>query len=228
MTFSILTCSINREFYVKKCIEAFIKNSDYEKFDFEHFVLFMGKVPGKNFVNFWDNLPENYLNKALLMVWPEVLMDGEVMERMKKKYTKEIFGKLDDDAEIITNNYLTHAQEILRINPNISFSPYPLGLINNPGGVLSNNREVKYGENTDTFYTFRYVHHLGGFCRFTPMEILQKVNFTKHIRCEDTDISNYCLNNNVKMAYLENSMCVEHQETILGQQERAKIKGFNL
>jgi hypothetical protein len=122
-------------------------------------------------------------------------------------------------------------KEIARIKPDIVFSPYPVGLINNPGGPRGNRHEVIYSEVTDTYYTLRYVSHVGGFARISP-------SFTKNWKfdndlipgisgSEDSQFSLKCQQLNIPMAYLENAIVVEHQESTLGQHSRYGNNYFN-
>jgi len=84
---------------------------------------------------------------------------------------------------------------------------------------------VEYSVETDTYYTFRKVHHVGGFARIMPVEYFKQINFT-NTHSEDTECSTWCNNNNIPMYYLENALIVEHQESTLGQHARYGEKYF--
>lgn len=139
----------------------------------------------------------------------------------------DIIIKMDDDALPQSSDFFKHILAVHDLMPTLVFSPYPVGLINNPGGVLSNNRRVMYSQTTDTYYTLRFVNHIGGFCRVSPKNVVKDWVLSADLikgasGNEDSQHSNLCIYNNIPMAYLENSIIVEHQESTLGQHERYK------
>jgi glycosyltransferase involved in cell wall biosynthesis len=153
---------------------------------------------------------------------------GEANNRLIKECSGEIICKLDDDALPYGEHYFNHIKEIYNLTGgNCIFSPYPVGLINNPGGVHSKEHFLIYGKNTDTYYTFRKVHHIGGFARIMPSKIAKSFCWPfdyspLNSGREDVNFSEYCKTQNIPMFYLENSIIVEHLESTLGQKERYK------
>jgi hypothetical protein len=216
---SIFTSTSNRELYLKRLLSSVVRCSTVWPQTIEHIILFQGEKPSKDFEEFLSLLPSNY-SRAIKILHSSVIdNDGTVMNKAKNLAANDLFFKLDDDAKLVSEDYFMHALEIHKLVPNAMFSPYPVGLINNPGGVLSKEHSVKYSQDTDTFYTLRRVNHVGGFAKIIPTEYIKQVNFTNG-RQEDTDTSNWCISNGVPMYYLENSLIVEHQESTLGQHER--------
>lgn len=143
--------------------------------------------------------------------------------------TRPLIMKMDEDCEIVSRNFFIHIREINKLKPKLVFSPYPVGLINNPGGPPKNRHEVIYGEPLDTYYTFRYVSHIGGFARIAPRELVKDWKLpddldpqNKISGTEDGHHSAKCLASGIEMAYLENALIVEHQESTLGQHQRYK------
>lgn len=170
------------------------------------------------------NIPEqNYIK---IHRWESNCGAGEANNRILKHCDGEIICKLDDDALPYGENYFNHIREIFKLtNGSSVFSPYPVGLINNPGGVLSKDHQLMYSNNLDVFYTLRKVNHIGGFARISPANIAKSFNwpydYSPHNSGgEDVNFSQYCLSKNIPMFYLENSIIVEHQESTLGQKQR--------
>lgn len=142
------------------------------------------------------------------------------------KLTADTIIKMDDDCKIISEAFFLHIMAIRKLCPNLVFSPFPVGLINNLGGPrCMSERRVVYSDDTDTYYTFRPVRHVGGFARVTPLQILKGCKFKPDLQegisgNEDGQFSEYCISNSVEMAYLENAIIVEHNESTLGQHAR--------
>lgn len=154
---------------------------------------------------------------------------ANAMNNIIPTLVKPLIMKMDEDCEIISRNFFLHIKEINKLKPRLVFSPYPVGLINNPGGPPKVKHEILYGDKLDTFYTFRHVAHIGGFARIAPRELVKDWQFPNDLDpqnkisgTEDGHHSNKCLANGIEMAYLENALIVEHQESTLGQHERYK------
>jgi hypothetical protein len=153
---------------------------------------------------------------------------GEANNRLIRECKGDIICKLDDDALPYGDDYFKHVKQIYEItNKSCIFSPYPVGLINNPGGVLSKEHYLTYSEKLDTYYTLRKVHHIGGFARIMPSHIAKSFTWPydysdNNSGREDVNFSEYCRSQNIPMFYLENAIIVEHLESTLGQKERYK------
>lgn len=215
MKISIYTPTIGgRPLYIKKLFNFIHLNRDQ---DIDWHI----GVQGKNIV--LDIPNKDYIH---LHVWDENCGAGEANNKLLKHIDAEIVCKLDDDALPYGSDYFLHIREIFKLtNGNAIFSPYPVGLINNPGGVLSKEHSVVYSSNSDTYYTLRKVNHIGGFARISPAHIAKSFtwpyDFSAHNSGrEDVNFSSYCNSNNIPMYYLENSLIVEHQESTLGQHKR--------
>lgn len=225
---SIFTITLGRELYIKRLIESIsLLGGNY---DFEHYICFQGVKPSEDLLTYIKNLDERY--NIHLELWDKNYGIGEAINKILPKLKGDITIKLDDDAVLRSPNYFSHVKEINRLFPDIVFSPFPVGLINNLGGVQSSNRFVHYGENTDTYYTFRVVNHIGGFARISPTNIIKTFKFPNDLSSnnsgnEDVNFSNYCNQEGVMMCYLENALIVEHQESTLGQHERYGENYFN-
>lgn len=222
---SIYTITMGRELYLKRLISSIMNNIHYSN-DFEYYIGFQGVKPSDNLLYYIENFKKICPN-IYLEIWDSNCGSGEANNKIIPKLNGDIIVKLDDDALIQSSNYFEHIKEINRLIPNSIFSPFPVGLINNLGGVLSNERRVIYGENTDIYYTLRKVNHIGGFGRISPSNICKQYTWPYDLSeitsgNEDTNFSNFCKLKNIDMYYLENSIIIEHQESTLGQIERKK------
>lgn len=214
---SIYTLTLGREHYLKQLvtsIEDLGGTSNYE-----HHICFQGVKPSEDLAIFLDR------PRITTHLWEDNVGIAEGMNKIIPQLHGDIIIKMDDDCVIRSGQFLKHIEEVNRVFPNAVFSPYPVGLIGNPGGPRGHAHTVKYGENTDTYYTLRMVNHIGGFARVTPAHIVKDWEFEPDLvegqsGNEDGQHSQKCLTKNVPMAYLENAVIVEHQESTLGQHER--------
>lgn len=213
-TISIYTLTLGRWFYLKNLI-----NSINYNLNIEHYIIHQGVTPDEELISLYNK------NKIKPIYLHENIGIANAMNYIYPQLHGDIIIKLDEDAKIISNNFFEHILEINKLCPNLVFSPYPVGLINNPGGVLSKNHKVIKSEDTNTYYTLRLVNHIGGFSRISPSNITKSWKFQNDLikgisGNEDSQHSNLCNINNIPMAYLENAIVVEHQESTLGQHER--------
>lgn len=149
---------------------------------------------------------------------------GESLDIVHPKTTHPLIWKADDDCMIQSRDFFLHLEEINKMFPDMVFSPFPVGLIQNFGGVPSQDRFVRYSERTGVFYTFRRVRHVGGFARCCPAKYLVGLKFGVNSD-EDMFFSNVMGKQKIQMCYLENAIVVEHQESTLGQKERKSLVG---
>lgn len=144
---------------------------------------------------------------------------------MQNIHDNDLVLKLDDDCKIVSYlDFFQNAGILHKIMPELVFSPFPVGLINNLGGPPKNskNRKVIYYKNGDLILTLRPTNHVGGFARFAPAKFLKSCKLNNDLitgisGTEDGQFSQYCLKNNIEMAYLENGLIVEHMDSTLGQ-----------
>lgn len=144
---------------------------------------------------------------------------------MQNIHDNDLVLKLDDDCKIVSYlDFFQNAGILHKIMPELVFSPFPVGLINNLGGPPKNskNRKVIYYKNGDLILTIRPTNHVGGFARFAPAKFLKSCKLNSDLiqgisGSEDGQFSQYCLKNNIDMAYLENGLIVEHMDSTLGQ-----------
>ena len=214
-TISIFTCSMGRDKYLRDLINSI----DYDD-KIEHFIIFQGVKPDEKTKNLIDSIPNikcEYLKENIGI--------GMAMNYIYPKLSGDIIIKFDDDAKIISKDFFKHVREINRIHPNLVFSPFPVGLINNLGGPKGSEHYIDYSEGLDTYYTFRKVSHIGGFARISPRHNTGHWRFPNDLipgisGSEDGIHSQYCINDGIEMAYLESKIVVEHNESSIGQHHR--------
>lgn len=207
---TIITAPI-RNLYLERLFSSLERYSDDNRIN-KHILIFNGVEQTDEYNQLSDDKLKLCFSKDKLSV-------GKVLNTFKGEIESELVMKIDDDAEILSNKFFDHLFAIYEKNPGSVISPYPVGLINNPGGVPSNNRSVIFSEVTNTYYTLRHVNHVGGFARISPTYIYHCVDFSDGHN-EDGEFSSFCNKNNIPMFYLENNLVVQHQESSLGQHSR--------
>jgi hypothetical protein len=222
MNIDILTLSMGRDFYLNKNIES-IKRNLHDEVDIVQHIVLQGVGSSINFDNYET---KNYKIKVHKL-------EKNIGCGMGNNYIKSFLRddgfihKMDDDCEIVSHNYFIKLFYLLKMLPEkFSFSPYPVGLINNPGGVQKRSEHiVAYSKEIDQYYTLRPVHHIGGFARINPVKLFKEYIFPddlsdKDSGVEDISLSNYCQQHGIPLFYLENALVVEHMESTLGQHKR--------
>lgn len=210
---------MGRELYLERLLESISLLGGSEPF--EHYIVWQGVKPSESFLK---TVEEKYPH--VKMLYRETNEGIAVaMNFVLPKLKGDIVIKLDDDAILRSPNFFNHVREIHTMFPNLVFSPFPVGLINNLGGPNSQQRQVAYGDKTDTYYTFRLVGHIGGFARISPANPTKEwlFDYDKSDTAsgtEDGQHSQKCRSLGIPMAYLENALIVEHQESTLGQHAR--------
>jgi len=220
MNIAIYTFTLGRWEYLRKAIDSVNEASKGSNHSIKHFIYSQG-VPFPS-----DLVKSNHIEA--LETWDMNYGIAEGMNRVIKTFTSaDLVMKMDDDCKIVSSNFFDHIAEIHTLMPNMVFSPYPVGLIRNPGGPPGKRHEVKYSKSLDTYYTFRYVDHIGGFARIAPYNLVKNWEYVPDLFLgasgnEDGQHSSKCIQNSIPMTYLENAIIVEHQESTLGQHERYK------
>lgn len=213
---SIFTNTLGRELYLKKNLKA-VERSLNANIQIEHHIIFSGCSPSNELINFLKGL--TYCSQIKIEKTQEAYSIGKNLNYAKSQAKYPLFLKLDDDAEILTSDFFNHILEISTLKPNSVFSPFPIGLINNLGGVKAISHEVIFSEKMDAYYTLRKTNHVGGFCRICPTNLIKQVDFSDSHN-EDTEFSNFVRSKGIDLFYLENAIAVEHMESTLGQHKR--------
>lgn len=215
MNITIFTATLGREKYVKKLIESVINSTNWTEHSFFHYIVYQGE-PTKEFQDYVQNVPYKLqvnINKD------KKKSIGKLLEEFKPICNSDILWKLDDDALLYGENAFDHIEQLYKLYDLAIFSPYPVGFIEHLGGAKSRSHVTVYSKQMDTYYTLRISGHIPGFARIMPVKLFKQIDFTDRHN-EDVECSNWCLSNEVPMFTLENTLIVEHQETILGQYHR--------
>lgn len=225
MDISIITFTLGgREEYLAQCIISAVKNSYHHAspVNIEHHIVFQGcKYPETlEHIKSYARIVKNYT--IHIHEWPENVGIGAGLNKIIPQCVGSLIFKMDDDCKIISDHSFKNAFAIHKRFPDMTFSPYPVGLINNPGGPRGSSHFVWADSKADTFYTFRRVSHVGGFARFTPASLMKNFKFKDDLipgisGDEDGQYSNYLNSIGKPMCYLENRLVVEHNESTLGQ-----------
>jgi hypothetical protein len=216
-TIALYTFSMGRWHYLEKCIRSALRVRQEYLGPTRHIVCLQGVAPPDFLAEFGEQIE--------VIHWPQNCGIAEGINRISALLSEDIIIKMDDDCEIVSDRFLTHVAEIATLCPQLVFSPFPVGLIGNLGGVPSQQRSVIYSERLDTFYTLRAVPHVGGFCRISPRlttdwKLQPDLGIPGASGNEDVQFSALCGQSGIQMAYLENAIIVEHQESTLGQHAR--------
>lgn len=214
MNIEIFTVTCGRPLYIVRLLESLKTNTMAGSYT--HTIYFQGCYPTKNI----EMLAGSANGPTRLVHLPKQRKIGDLLSDIRMVFTGNIMIKMDDDCVIRSPNFMTHVEALYRIYPNAVFSPFPVGLIGNLAGVPSSDRHVVYSKETDTYYTLRKVHHVGGFARISPKWLYDDCIFPRQTHGEDSEFSMHCGRKGVPMYYLENALIVEHQESTLGQHKR--------
>jgi glycosyltransferase involved in cell wall biosynthesis len=217
---SIYTLTLGRELYLTRLLESLALLGGWEG-EYEHYIC----AQGVKLSNEFKELLETKYCHVKLVEWEENYGIAEGMNKILPQLKGDIIIKMDEDCILRSPNFFTHVTELHELIPTMVFSPFPVGLINNLGGPSSSQRGVIHGEKTDTYYTLRAVNHIGGFCRISPAKPTKEWVFDydksdEQSGSEDGQHSQKCMAQKLPMAYLENALIVEHQESTLGQHAR--------
>ena len=215
---SIYTFTLGRDYYLKNLVNSIERLGGHS--NYEHHICFQGVEPSREIKSFLEHKDEVTLHQ-----WEENVGIAEGMNTIIPLLKGDLIIKMDDDCVIRSGQFFKHIEAVSKLFPQTVFSPYPVGLINNPGGPRGHGHVVKYSEDTETWYTLRMVQHVGGFSRVSPRELVKDWVLTPDLiegqsGNEDGQHSSLCLANGIPMAYLENAIIVEHQESTLGQHQR--------
>lgn len=230
MDISIITFTMGgRDRYLFTCLDSVYNDINdqlvHDEIKIEHHLVFQGVAPTSGIKGCIETYKESNCYKLITHVWEKNIGIGAGLNKIISQCSGSLILKLDDDAEIISKNFFSRALFVNRKYPTAIFSPQPTGLINNMAGPPGHSRSIVYDENIDKYFTLRNVSHVGGFARFSPKSTFNSFIFPNDLikgisGTEDGNLSQYALQNNIPMFYVETGMVVEHNESILGQQAR--------
>ena len=229
---SIITFTLGgRPKYLINCLDSVYDDIHeqvvYSDIKIEHHLIFQGCGISEEVQGFLSYFKDTKCYSLITHEWPENIGIGAGLNAIIPQCKGELIFKMDDDCKIISNNFFESAITIYKAFPNSVFSPYPVGLINNPGGPRGLSHRVWEDKQLNKIWTKRIVTHVGGFARFSPKSLFDNFSFQNDLipgvsGNEDGQFSSYCNGKGIQMFYLENGMVVEHNESTLGQVLRYK------
>lgn len=223
----IYTFTMGRTYYLNRLLRSVLRSSASYAGRIEHHLCCQGVELDPETVAIVND--GTVRNPAFTVHnWPENIGTPAGVNRIVPTLQGDLIIKMDEDCLILSDDFFGHVSAVARLKQDAIFSPYPVGLIGFAGGPEALSRHVEYSPETETYYTFRSVNHVGGFCRVSPHHIVRDWTLTPgksvEVRNEDQQYSRLCRENGIDMFYLENALVVEHQESTLGQ--RARYGGY--
>jgi hypothetical protein len=214
----VYTFSLGRWDYLEKCILSIANAKLYYNGHIRHLIFLQGiSLPIEyNYLKGFAIFIENNTNEGIAL---------SINKAMLYVNDDEIIMKCDDDCKIIGDHFFNTVGYINNTFPSLVFSPFPVGLINNLGGSKMISHEVHYWKDSDIYLTFRRTEHIGGLCRVSPnitknWLLITDKNVAGFSGNEDIQFAHLSIQHNLPMAYLENNLIIEHQESTLGQHSR--------
>jgi GT2 family glycosyltransferase len=224
---SVITLTMGREKYLMDLIDSIMmQNYDESRGFFEHIICFQGSEPSDDLEAFFEHISGvEYPLKTVMNETNEGIGFGLNKAKEHIHPDSTLVMKADDDCVLRSPDFFEHVYAVMNELQEAVISPYPVGLIGNPGGVLSNDRKVIYGEPLDTYYTLRRVNHVGGFARISPTKLFKDFDFPYDKSdtasgWEDGHFARAMVAQGIPIYYLENALIVEHNESTLGQHAR--------
>lgn len=208
----IFTFTWNRLDYTKQMAES-LKTAGYP---FKWLILDQGSTDGTVEWLKKENPAQEYIyekeNIGIAEAW------NKCAEALKDC---DIIIKIDNDAELMTKNWLKLMVEIFERNRNVILSPYVEGLEDSPGGVL---RESPNGSpyNLINDRVLGLVPYLGGICWAAPKEVYKDFKFDGAMNLagnKDYIISQYAKSQGFNLFYLEETR-LAHIDGTKGQHEK--------
>lgn len=145
---------------------------------------------------------------------------NNIVDFIKSEGEYDIIIKVDNDAELMTQDWLKAMVEIFKRNRKLILSPYVEGLEGTPGGVL---RQRSTGDSPYLMiadYVLGYVPHLGGIVYATPIDIWEKWKFDDTYQGnKDYLLSQYARKNGYTLLYME-EFRVWHIDGTTGQHKK--------
>lgn len=145
---------------------------------------------------------------------------NQALDLMRDKIKPDIIMKLDNDAILQSNGWLSTMVNLWRSNHRLAMSVYISGLRDNPGGA----HRFAYG--TLKGELVGMTRHLGGICHFVDADAYKDFRWpekddTLH-GFQDLYFSNYLLANGYQMGYLENYFCSHGPKGTVAQEQDYK------
>ena len=159
---------------------------------------------------------ENPKNVGIARGW------NQAIELIKKAGGYSIIVKLDNDAEMMSDNWLKTLVELFDRNRKLILSPYVEGLEDSPGGVLRQRMSEGSPYVLINDRVLGMVPFLGGICWAAPIELYDDFKFDEKTFIagnKDYLISQYANQQGYKCFYAE-ELRLWHIDGTKGQKEK--------
>ena len=213
---AVFTLTMNRLEYTQRAIQQAKKLAGYP---FTWFVIDQNSQDGtKEWLKEqkWANVVYNESNVGIAKAW------NQAVDFIKQTGKYDIIIKLDNDAELMTENWLKAMVDIFKINRRLILSPCVEGLEDSPGGVLRNNSSGKSPYMMIDDKVLGLVPNLGGICFAAPIELYDNFQFEEEtfwMGNKDYILSQYAKQTGYGLFYMEEYR-VWHIDGTLGQKEK--------
>lgn len=218
---AVYSMTMNRLDYTKKMYSSI--SQDRAGYPFDWFVIDQGSTDGtqdwlKGMTRDKDGTKFRYKlyddNVGIAKGW------NNCIDFIKKEGDYDIVIKIDNDAEMLTQDWLLAMVELFERNKTIILSPYVEGLEGAPGGVL---RQRQSGESPYLQINDRVlgvVPYLGGICYASPIELFDEYKFDEKFEGnKDYLLSQYASAEGYSLFYMEEYR-IWHIDGTKGQKEK--------
>lgn len=207
---AIFTLTKNRLEYTKRMFQSL---EECTHLDYDHYVIDNSSTDGtKAWLEEHHGIYKvvfNENNRGLSVSW------NQALDLIGSDYDYII--KLDNDCEILTDNWLKPMLEIAKeYEDKIILSPYIEGLRENKGGV------PRYAHHNSCGFEIGLTKHLGGISLMVPTEAYRDFRLDEKMPLrggQDGVFSKYAIGKGYIMAYVED-IRVSHMDTTIGQHEK--------
>lgn len=217
---AIFTLSYDRIDYTKRMAESLKKST---KYPYDWFILDQGSKDGSD--EWLEKHAQDYAIHAEVLLSPKNLgISGgsnrlldliQIPNDSGKAY--QIIIKVDNDCEFMTFGWLETLIDIWKRNHMVYLTPYPEGLVDNPGGAP----RVGYSFIGDYFVEVSY--HLSGLCAFADARAYKGFRWSDRFLHgnQDREASISFSKKRFMPAYIPIHR-VMHMDTTVGQHEKYK------
>lgn len=212
---ALFTLTMDRLDYTKQMAES-LKRAGYP---YDWFVIDQGSKDGtvewlKSYTP--AKVTENKENVGIAKGW------NQAIDTINKEGKYDIVIKIDNDCEMMSENWLSFMVDLFKRNRTMILSPYVEGLEDSPGGVL---RQRSDGREPYAYINDRVlgkVPNLGGICFAAPKELYEDFRFEeKQFLAGNKDymLSMYARSIGMSLFYCEELRCW-HIDGTKGQHEK--------
>lgn len=223
---AVYTLTMNRFEYTKRMAKALEERAGYP---FDWFVIDQGSKDGTQdwIKKLTRDIPsptggrELWREKLRYRLYEENvgLAKGwnNIVSFIKSEGEYDILIKVDNDAEMLTQDWLKAMVDIYERNRRLVLSPYVEGLENTPGGVLRQRASGDSPYMLINDHVLGYVPHVGGIVYATPISIWDEFTFDESFEGnKDVLLSNYARQTGYSLFYME-EFTVWHIDGTSGQ-----------